>query len=186
VQVPVINFFVVDNSQIPLGQCVTLSWAYSGSNLISTQLFRNNTLIDSGLFPNDSHQDCPDNTGTQQYRLQLNSLTSGTAQSSVFVNVFSPTPTVPLAPVIQSFTAQPGVIDQGGCVTLNWSFTAPSQVNSQLLRDGQTLASNLSFQGGFQDCLNVEILNGQVNYTLRIDYAPGGTVIANRIVSVNP
>ena len=71
-------------------------------------------------------------------------------------------------------------------MNLNWSFTAPGQVNSQLLRDGQAIASNLSFQGGFQDCLDVEILNGQVQYSLRIDYAPEGTVSADRIVSVNP
>jgi polar amino acid transport system substrate-binding protein len=186
VQPPLINFFVVDNSQIALGQCVNLSWAFSGSNLISAQLFRNDNLIGNGLFPSESQQDCPDSIGTQQYRLQLTSLTSGTAQSSVFVNVSSPTPTIPPVPVIQTFTAQPNIIQQGDCVNLSWAFTAPGQVNSQLLRNGQTIASNVSFQGGFQDCINFEVTEGQVHYTLRIDYAPGGVVAADRIVSVNP
>jgi polar amino acid transport system substrate-binding protein len=185
-QPPVINFFVVDNSQIALGQCVNLSWSFSGSNLFSTQLFRNDNLIGTGLFPSDSRQDCPDTTGTQQYRLQLNSLTSGTAQSSVFVNVTSPSPTTPPIPVIQSFTAQPNVIQQGDCVNLSWAFTAPGQVNSQLLRNGETIASNVSFQGGFQDCINFEITEGQVRYTLQIDYAPGGVIAADRVVAVNP
>jgi ABC-type amino acid transport substrate-binding protein len=185
-QSPLINFFVVDNSQISLGQCINLTWSFGGSNLISTQLSRNDTLIDTGLFPSDSRQDCPENTGTQQYRLQITSLTSGIAQSSVFVNVTNPVPTTPPVPVIQSFTAQPNVIQQGDCVNLSWSFTAPGQVNSQLLRDGQSIASNVSFQGGFQDCINVEITNGQVRYTLQINYAPGGTISADRIVSVNP
>jgi hypothetical protein len=181
-----INFFVVDNSQIPLGQCINLNWSFNGTNLIATELFRNDTLIDNGLFPSDSQQDCPGNLGTQQYRLRVTSLTSGSVQTSVFVNVVNSVPTTPPIPVIQSFTAQPNKIDQGGCVSLNWSFTAPGQVNSQLLRDGQTLASNLSFQGGFQDCINVEIQSGQVRYTLRIDYAPGGTIAADRVISVNP
>jgi polar amino acid transport system substrate-binding protein len=183
---PLINFFVVDNDQIQLGQCVNLTWSFSGSNLITTELFRNNSLIDNGLLPSGSQQDCPGNLGSHEYRLRVTSLTSGVAQSSVFVNVLNPTPTSPSIPVIQSFTAQPTSIQQGGCVNLNWSFTAPGQVNSQLLRDGQTVASNLSYQGGFQDCLNVEILNGQVHYTLQIDYAPGGTITADRSVSVTP
>ena len=183
---PTINSFVVDDNQISLGQCINLTWSFSGSNLTATELFRNNTLIDNRLFPSDSQQDCPASTGTQQYRLQLTSLTSGITQSSVSVNVTGPVPTTPPIPVIQTFTVQPNKIDQGGCVNLNWSFTAPGQVNSQLLRDGQAIASNLSFQGGFQDCLDVEILNGQVQYSLRIDYAPEGTVSADRIVSVNP
>ncbi len=185
-QPPLINFFVVDDSQIALGQCVNLTWSFSGSNLISTQLFRNDNLIGNGLFPNDTQQDCPGTTGTQQYRLQVNSLTSGTAQSSVFVNVTSPSPTTPPIPVIQSFIAQPNVIQQGDCVALSWSFTAPGQVNSQLLRDGQTIASNVSFQGGFQDCVNFEVTQGQLRYTLQIDYAPGGAISADRIVAVNP
>jgi polar amino acid transport system substrate-binding protein len=183
---PVINFFVVDNTQVQLGQCVNLSWSFSGSNLIATELFRNNTLIENGLFSSGSQSDCPGNVGTQEYRIRVTSLTSGVAESSVFVNVGNPTPTAPSVPVIQSFTVQPTSIQQGGCVNLNWSFVAPGQVNSQLLRDGQTIASNLSYQGGFQDCLNVEILNGVAHYTLEIDYAPGGTVSANRNVSVTP
>ena len=186
VQPPLIKLFVVDDNQIPLGQCINLTWSFSGSNLTASELFRNNTLIDDRLFPSDSQQDCPASTGTQQYRLKLTSLTSGVTQSSVLVNVTGPVPTTPPIPVIQSFTVQPNKIDQGGCVNLNWSFTAPGQVNSYLLRDGQTIASNLSFQGSFQDCLNVEILNGQVQYGLRIDYAPEGTVAADRVVSVNP
>jgi hypothetical protein len=186
IQPPLINFFVVNTNQISLGQCVNLTWSFNGSNLISTQLFRNELLIANGLSPSDSRQDCPINTGTQQYRLQLTSLTSGVAQSSVFVNVSNPTPTVPPVPSIQSFTANPEVIEQGDCVSLSWTFSAPGQVNSQLLRDGQTLASNLSFQGGFQDCISVEIETGEVRYILRIDYAPGGVIAAERVVSVNP
>ena len=186
VQPPLINFFVVDDNQISLGQCVNLTWSFNGSNLISTQLFRNDTLIDDGLFPSSSIQDCPINTGTQQYRLQLASLTAGTAQSSVFVNVSNVIPTTPPIPVIQSFTAQPNNIEQGACVNLNWSFTAGGQVSSQLLRDGETIATNVSFQGGFQDCINFEVTDQQLRYTLQINYAPGGIIAADRIVSVNP
>lgn len=186
VQPPLISFFVVDNTQISLGQCINLSWSFSGSNLIAAELFRNNTLIGNGLLTTDSQQDCPGNFGQEEYRLRITSLNAGAAQASVFVNVINPAPTTPPIPVIQSFTTQPSIIQQGDCVNLNWSFTAPGQVNSQLLRDGQTIASNLSFQGGFQDCLNVEITTGQVRYTLQIDYAPGGTIAANRSVTVNP
>ncbi len=185
-QLPLINYFVTDNTQVTLGQCVNLSWFFSGSNLIATEIFRNNALIDNGLLPTDTLQDCPNSTGQQEYRLRITSLTSGVAQLSVFVNVINATPTTPAIPAILSFTAQPGTVDQGDCVNLNWSFTAPGQVNSQLTRDGQTLASNLSFQGGFRDCLNVEIPNGQVRYILQIDYAPGGAITANRVVAVNP
>jgi polar amino acid transport system substrate-binding protein len=185
-QFPLINYFVTDTTQVALGQCVNLSWFFSGSNLIATEIFRNNALIDNGLLPGDTLQDCPVSTGQQEYRLRITSLNSGVAQSSVFVNVITSTPTTPAIPAIISFTTQPATVDQGDCVNLNWSFTASGQVNSQLTRDGQTLASNLSFQGGFRDCLNVEIPNGQVRYILQIDYAPGGTITANRVVAVNP
>jgi len=185
IQYPIINYFVADDDLLNLGQCVNLSWSFRGSNLIATELLRNNSLIGSGLFSSNSQQDCPTRVGQYEYRLRITSLSAGTAQANVFVNVVFPGPTEAPTPVIQSFTVQPNSIQPGGCVNLSWSFTAPGQVSSQLLRDGQSIASNLSYQGGFQDCLSAASLSGQVQYTLQITYGQS-VATADRFVQVNP
>ena len=181
-QPPVIYFFNVDSNEIDLGQCINMSWQYTATSVVNAQISRDNQAIASNVNTSGSLRDCPTKTGQLQYRLRVDTEFTGSTQASQFVQVNNPQPA---QPQINSFTAQPADIMLGECVDLRWDFTSPSQSTSELTRNGQSLASSLSFTGGFRDCINDNSLIGQVTYTLKVAAPPGGgTASANQIIEV--
>jgi polar amino acid transport system substrate-binding protein len=91
-QPPVIFFFTVDATEIAIGQCINLTWSFGGSNLVSTQLFRNGEVIASNLAASGSQQDCPPQPGQIIYTLQVDTDFAGSAQESEFVRVLESEP----------------------------------------------------------------------------------------------
>jgi hypothetical protein len=87
---PVIDFFTVDQDAITIGQCVSLSWSYTGSNLNSTAILMNGDVIQGNPAPSGSMTDCPRSPGTVEYSLQITSDSFGTIQQTVYVNVMDP------------------------------------------------------------------------------------------------
>jgi hypothetical protein len=87
---PVIHSFDTDLNEIQVGQCVNLSWEFSGTSLVGSQLTRNGEVIGSDLPPTGTQQDCPPQAGQTEYHLKVDSEFSGSVQQSLFVNVLSP------------------------------------------------------------------------------------------------
>lgn len=87
---PVIDYFYTDQDAVVAGQCVSLSWSYSGSDLSSTSITVNGDVIRSNLEPSGSLTDCPRSAGTNEYTLQATSASYGTIQQSVYVTVMDP------------------------------------------------------------------------------------------------
>jgi hypothetical protein len=179
-QPPQIIFFNVDTSNLSLGECVNLSWSYSGSSIVNAQITRNNELIGTDAPPLGSQQDCPAQVGQYLYVLRVDSEYSGFTQASQSVRVRNPQPS---GPVINSFSAQPDQITLGQCVSLNWVISADNQSFASLSRNGEVIASEVSFTGSFQDCINDPNLAGQVLYLLRVT-GPGGSAAAQDTVQV--
>lgn len=179
-QPPQIIFFNLDDPDIDLGQCVTLSWSYSGSNIVNATLFRNASPIFNNLPALGQQQDCPNAAGQYTYLLKVDSAYSGSAQASQFLRVRSPGPA---KPVINSFSASPGQVSLGQCVALSWSISAEGQARADLYRNGQVIANEVSFNGSFQDCLNDPAIGSPIVYALAVS-GQGGTVTANQNVEL--
>jgi len=106
-QAPVINNFTVSPQEIALGDCVDLSWDFTGQDLALVQIFRNEDVILTDPPNTGSDQDCPPGAGQVVYRLVVDSEFGGAAQQAQFVNVLEavqPTPT----PEPPTPTTEPG------------------------------------------------------------------------------
>ncbi|MDI6695295.1 MAG: transporter substrate-binding domain-containing protein [Anaerolineales bacterium] len=86
-QPPVINFFSANPNPIDQGQCLNLSWSFSGDNITSAAIYRDGDSIADGLAPNGIMQDCPPDSGQVEYRLMVISAFGGGANASQFVFV---------------------------------------------------------------------------------------------------
>lgn len=179
-QPPVIDAFSVDPQQISAGQCVNIFWSFSGTGLAAAQLFRNGEVIGSDLAPSGQQQDCPPVTGIVQYRIQVDSETTGSAQRTAQVTVVqAQAPEQP--PQISNFLADPPQIGLANtCTTLTWSISGSSIASVTLTRtdrDGNVvmLAEGDAFSP-FQDCADLSLAGQTLIYTLTVSSEFGGSV----------
>ncbi len=87
---PVILSFNADMRGIELGQCVNLSWLFTGTSLVDAQLLRAGEVIAFDLQTSGSYKDCPPAAGEIEYTLRVSSEFAGTVQQSLFVTVLNP------------------------------------------------------------------------------------------------
>jgi polar amino acid transport system substrate-binding protein len=179
---PTISRFNANPQQINVGQCTTLEWNIEG-NTTRVVLARNNAPLWDGAPVRGSFQDCPPGSGQMTYTLQASG-PGGSSQAVQTVNVATaqptatpvpptatpvpptPTPIPPTAvpqPVISSFSAQPGQINLGECVTVAWS-TGGGTAFTRLFRDGTIIQDNAPINSSVQDCPNSA---GTVTYQLQ-------------------
>ncbi len=93
-QAPTIKFFNASAKDITVGQCVVLSWEFSGATA-TTLLKRNNDVIAQDFGSPGQHQDCPPAPGGITYTLIVSSeqASANAAQSvMVYAAVVAPTP----------------------------------------------------------------------------------------------
>jgi hypothetical protein len=177
-QPPTIDAFSVDPQQIDAGECVSISWSFSGSGLVAAQLFRNGEVIGSDLAPSGQQQDCPPVTGNVEYRIQVDSEFAGSATRSQVVTVVqaqppTPTPQPEQAPQITSFSANPSQINlPDTCTTLSWSFTGTSIAGVSLSRtDGNgnvVVLSEADASSPYQDCVDASLMGQTLIYELTV------------------
>ena len=181
--IPQIYRFVVNPTQIQLGQCVQLSWQVNG-NVTGVNVFRNGNAIwvngpSVGTLP-----DCPPQAGNINYEIQANG-PGGTARADQTITVYQappPTATIPPQPppVITAFDVQPTQIDLGACVSLTWQVNGTVS-SVRLLRNGQVILDNAQNLGGASDCPTNP---GSMVYRLEASGA-GQTTASERAVTVN-
>lgn len=198
---PVIITFNVDRNQINLGECVVISWEFTGDSLALAQLLRNDDVIASEVPTPGSYQDCPPAPGQVTYQLVVDSEFGGSTRQAQMVtvqetaqNLPEPTPVLPAEqlpeptpeapPSIGSFTVDNSEIDVGGCVVLSWQFSGSSLASVRLLRNDQEIAFDLPSPGSFQDCISDNSLVGTVVYQLVVDSEFGGSDTAEQSVTV--
>ncbi len=181
----IIRFSSDQGGQISQGQCVTLRWEVQGS-INNVRLSRNADTLWDGAPVQGNRQDCPPGPGNYSYYLDANG-SGGSNRSLVSVNVMQqaqPTATpAPQAPVINSFTASPNAITQGGCVNLAWNFTGQDLAVVRIFRNGEGIARDVPMDGSMQDCPPNP---GQVTYTLQVDSEFGGSAQQSAQVDVQP
>ena len=181
--IPQIYRFVVNPTQIQLGQCVQLSWQVNG-NVTGVNVFSNGNPIwvngpSVGTLP-----DCPNQAGNVNYEIQANG-PGGTARADQIVTVYQappPTATIPPQPppVITAFDVQPTQIDLGACVSLTWQVNGTVS-SVRLLRNGQTILDNAQNVGSASDC---PANPGTMVYRLEASGA-GQTTASERAVTVS-
>jgi hypothetical protein len=174
---PVINNFAVTPSSVIEGQCVTLSWNFSGA-VVMARIFRDGQVILQDMPFSGSASDCPPGTGQKEYKLQVDSEHAGSTVSTQFVEVVpparptaTPEPTQVPPPVINSFSVDFEKIIWGQCVTLSWQYSGGGQVTTTLERNGQSIGGNLPPQGTQKDCPPP----GNSDYHLVVDSATSGS-----------
>ena len=174
-QPPAISNFSAIPDQINLGECVTLSWSFSGQSLVTAVITRDGQPVASDISQNGSQQDCPPNAGSVTYTLKVDSEVGSTAQSAQ-VNVLEPQP--PTAepeqpPQITSFLADPAEIGlNNSCTTLSWSIDGTSIASVTLSRsdnNGTTALSEGDAAWPFQDCVDASLAGQTLIYTLTVD-----------------
>ncbi|MCB0092839.1 MAG: hypothetical protein KDE54_33355, partial [Caldilineaceae bacterium] len=188
---PVITAFNVDRSQITFGECVVLSWEFSGDSLASVQLLRDGNAITTDMPSPGSFQDCPPAPGQVTYQLVVDSEFGGSAQQAAMVDVQDGSdgdggagqlPEIP--PSISSFTVDNTQIDVGGCVVLSWAFGGSSLASVRLTRNDVEIASDMQSPGSFQDCITDDSLVGTVVYRLVVDSEFSDSDAAEQMVTV--
>ncbi len=154
---PVIVTFTANPSAILQGQGSTLSWSVSGATSVA---------LDQGLGAvSASGTLAVSPTTTTTYTLTAtNAAGSVAAQATVTVNL-------PPPPQIESFTANPSLIEEGQGSTLTWSVTGAA-----------SLAINGAAVSGTSLAVNP---NASANYTLVATNA-GGSASATTTVTVRP
>jgi hypothetical protein len=182
---PNIARFTVDPSgQIPVGQCVVLTWDVQG-NVATVTVTRNNESIWDGAPFRGSLQDCPPGTGEITYGIQATG-PGGTSQSGAVVEIVAgqptptPGPTAPAEPVINSFTVDPQQIASGQCVNVVWN-TSGAVEFTRLLRNDAVVLDNGPVSNAVQDCLTEA---NTYNYTLEARNNSGAVVTQQATVTV--
>jgi len=89
-QPPVVYYFYTDSNEILAGECVNISWAFGGSGALGAQIYRNGDSIASNLDGSGTIQDCPAEPGQTEYLLTVASMFSGSAQSTIYIQVLIP------------------------------------------------------------------------------------------------
>lgn len=177
-QAPVINFFRAEPNQINQGECVNLSWSFTGQDLAAVTITRDGQPIASDVPIDGSQQDCPPNAGTVTYTLKVDAEFGGSAQQSAQVNVVAPqpptaTPVPEQPPQITSFVASPPQVDLNNtCTTLTWSFTGTSIAGVGLVRidanGNQVVLSEGDASSPYQDCVDPGLAGQTLVYRLTV------------------
>jgi len=207
---PQINRFSIDPSgQIPVNQCVTLSWDVSGNvNTVNISLNGNNIWDNAPVRGNV--QNCPSGPGGYDYGIEAIG-PGGTSRANQHVQVVdsqpatatptappttepttepttvptseppTPVPTdAPQQPVINSFSANPAQINPGDCVSLAWSTSGVA--NTRLSRNGNVLLDSGPVDtSDYQDCPTE---GGALTYTLDAVNSAGQSTQASASVQV--
>lgn len=164
--------FTADNTQITQGECTTLRWQVSNIDSVWVyplgEPYQNYPVTGTG-----SRQVCPAATTIYEMRIQR---TDGLIElRQVQINVIP----VVGAPTIQRFTAEPGNLPLGHCVTLQWDVRGDVN-NVNLTVNGSTLDANAPNAGSRQHCPSAA---GEQIYRLTAT-GPGGTSQQQKIAQV--
>ncbi len=87
-QPPVIEYFKTDFTDVNQGQCFTLSWSYYGQSIATVRLTRNGEEILTDPPSPGSVQECDLEPGRYEYILNVDPEFGGSAQQTLFVNVY--------------------------------------------------------------------------------------------------
>ena len=199
---PLITSFILNPPyQLPMGQCVSLSWSVTG-NVTAVNLTRNGLALWNGAPSSGTYQDCPPGSGQMGYLLEatgpggqsrnqqyLQVVSNVTAVPSVTPTtpVITPNPTTsatapPAAPVIETFTALPQEIKEGECVTVRWSVRGNNATVVRILRNNVVVGDNIGLNGSVRDCLTTA---GVVLYRIEASNQ-AGNAFGDAAVTVNP
>ena len=163
---PFITFFTVTPSfQIAIGQCVEVRWQVEGE-VSNVRVARNDTTLWDGAPLNGTSRDCPP-VGEAVYTLDVSG-PGGTAAGRQNVTVLAAQATAvpPIGsdqPVVNFFSATPGQIAPGQCVSVAWS-VGGNVARVQILRNGVMALDFALVSGSISDCLNTP-----GSYTYRVD-----------------
>ena len=163
---PFITFFTVTPSfQIAIGQCVEVRWQVEGE-VSNVRVARNDTTLWDGAPLNGTSRDCPP-VGEAVYTLDVSG-PGGTAAGRQNVTVLAAQATAvpPIGsdqPVVNFFSATPGQIAPGQCVSVAWS-VGGNVARVQILRNGVVALDFALVSGSISDCLNTP-----GSYTYRVD-----------------
>ncbi|MCB0116325.1 MAG: transporter substrate-binding domain-containing protein [Caldilineaceae bacterium] len=162
----IVRFSSDQGSQIGQGQCLNLQWDVQG-DVSSVRLSRNNDMLWDGAPVRGNRQDCPPGPGNYAYYLDASGPSGASTRSVVNVTVLqasqpTATPAPPQQPSVNSFSANPTQVNQGGCTVLSWS-TGGSSEFVRVLRNGNVVQDGGPISGSVQDCLADA---GAVTYTL--------------------
>lgn len=170
-QPPVIAAFNANPDQIDSGDCIELSWSFSGTSLAQAQIFRDGQTILSDAPVSGNLEDCPPAPGHVEYLLQVDSEFSGSAQASQFIDVYQPRqgqlPEIP--PQIDYFEANPTQLYAGDELTLRWSFQGTSLTAARILQNEQEIAADIPNSGDLRVTIDPGLEGSTVTYTLIID-----------------
>jgi polar amino acid transport system substrate-binding protein len=165
--------FTVDNTNITQGQCVRFTWSVANVQAVYFYADGEDWQV-NGVAGQGTSTECPQSTTTYNLRVVYPDGTVEVRSITVYV---APAPTD--APVIARFSANPEVINIGGCVQIDWDIQG-EVTNAKLTRDGTTLWEPAPVRGSIQDCPPG---SGTAGYGLEAT-GPGGTSRAQRNVSV--
>ena len=163
---PFITFFTVTPSfQIAAGQCVEVRWQVEGE-VGNVRVARGDTTLWDGAPLNGTSRDCPP-VGEAIYTLDVSG-PGGTAAGRQNVTVLPAQATAvpPIGsdqPVVNFFSATPGQIAPGQCVSVAWS-VGGNVARVQILRNGVVALDFALVSGSISDCLNTP-----GTYTYRVD-----------------
>ena len=163
---PFITFFTVTPSfQIAIGQCVEVRWQVEGE-VGNVRVARGDTTLWDGAPLNGTSRDCPP-VGEAIYTLDVTG-PGGTAAGRQNVTVLPAQATAvpPIGsdqPVVNFFSATPGQIAPGQCVSVAWS-VGGNVSRVQILRNGVVALDFALVSGSISDCLNTP-----GTYTYRVD-----------------
>ena len=163
---PFITFFTVTPSfQIAAGQCVEVRWQVEGE-VGNVRVARGDTTLWDGAPLNGTSRDCPP-VGEAVYTLDVSG-PGGTAAGRQNVTVLPAQATAvpPIGsdqPVVNFFSATPGQIAPGQCVSVTWS-VGGNVSRVQILRNGVVALDFALVSGSISDCLNTP-----GTYTYRVD-----------------
>jgi polar amino acid transport system substrate-binding protein len=171
---PFITFFTVTPSfQIAAGQCIEVRWQVEG-DVSNVRVARNDTTLWDGAPLNGTSRDCPP-VGEAIYTLDVSGPGGRAAgRQNVTVLPAQATAVPPIGsdqPVVNFFSATPGQIAPGQCVSVAWG-VGGNVARVQILRNGVVVLDFALVSGSLNDCLNTP-----GTYTYRVDaIAPGGGV----------
>jgi heat shock protein HslJ len=195
------QFSMTPPSPITLSQCVTLQWSVQG-DVTRVLLSRNNQPVWDAAPYQGSFNDCPPSAGQYTYVLQATG-PGGTSQANQFLQVNTnqptstpvpptstpvpptstpvpPTSTPVPQPEITSFSVQPGQIQQGQCVTIDWT-TGSGTVSVDITRRGALILDNGPLSGSIADC---PAGPGGIDYQITASNQAGATVSQNATITV--
>jgi len=181
--IPQIYRFLVNPTNLQVGQCVQISWEVVGSVTV-VNIFRDGNPIWVNGPAIGTLQDCLTSAGVVSYEIQANG-PGGTSRADQTVNVAdTPPPTATPAPLppplISFFNVQPDQIELGGCVSMNWGVDGTVDY-VRLLRNGQPILDNAANVGNASDCPPAP---GATIYRLEASGA-GQSVSSERAVNVS-